>query len=63
MKTVKILLGVLAALWALALVPKLLKGLSTDTSSSALSYGMGSIAGILIASAISIVLFRSAFRD
>jgi hypothetical protein len=61
MKTVKILFAVLAALWALALVPKLLAGISQSSGPFAFSHIMGSVAGILIASVISIILFRSAF--
>lgn len=60
MKAIKIIFGVLAALWALALVPKLLAGLSQE-GPFVFSHIMGSVAGILIASAISIALFRSAF--
>ncbi len=63
MKIIKILIGVLAALWALALVPKLLAGISHSGAPFAFSYIMGSVVGILIASAISIALFRSAFRQ
>ena len=63
MKIIKILFGVLAALWALALVPKLLAGISHSDAPFAFSHIMGSVVGILIASAISIVLFRSAFRQ
>ena len=61
MKIIKILFAVLAALWALALVPKLLAGISQSGGAFASSHIMGSVAGILIASVISIVLFRSAF--
>lgn len=60
MKIIKILFAVLAALWALALVPKLLAGLSQSGGSFAVSHVMGAVAGILIASVISIALFRSA---
>jgi uncharacterized membrane protein len=63
MKIIKILIGVLAALWALALVPKLLAGISHSGAPFAFSHIMGSVVGILIASAISIALFRSAFRQ
>jgi hypothetical protein len=63
MKIIKILFAVLAALWALALVPKLLAGMSQSGGSFAVSHVMGSVAGILIASAISIILFRSAFKQ
>lgn len=62
MKVVKIIFAVLAALWALALIPKLLAGLSQSSGPFAFSHIMGSAFGILIASAISIALFRSALR-
>jgi hypothetical protein len=61
MKAVKILFAVLAALWALALIPKLFAGISHSGGPFAFSHIMGSVAGILIASVISIILFRSAF--
>ena len=61
MKFIKIILALVAALWALALVPRLLFFLShqgdNDLAFSAL---MGSVFGILLATAISIALFRSA---
>ena len=63
MKIVKIIFAVLAALWALALIPKLIAGLSQTGGTYAFSHTMGSAFGILIAAAISIVLFRSAFRQ
>jgi len=63
MKILKIIVGALAALWALALVPKLVAGISQGGGGFAFSHIMGSVFGILIASAISIALFRSAFRQ
>jgi uncharacterized membrane protein len=63
MKVIKIIVGVLAALWALALIPKLVAGISQSGGAFAFSHIMGSVFGILIASAISIALFRSAFRQ
>jgi uncharacterized membrane protein len=62
MKVVNIIVAILAALWAVALIRKLLAGISHSGAPFAFSYMMGSIFGILIASAISIALFRSAFR-
>lgn len=62
MKAVKIIFAVLAALWAVALIPKLLAGISQSGAPFAFSHIMGSVVGILIAAAISIALFRSAFR-
>ena len=61
MKFIKIIFGVLAALWAVALVPKLLSGISHGGGEFEFSRNMGSIVGILLASAISIALFKSAF--
>ena len=63
MKIIKILFGILAALWALALIPKLLAWISHSDMPLAFSHIMGSIVGILIAAAISVVLFRSAFTE
>lgn len=62
MKTIKIIFAVLAGLWALALIPKLLAGLTQNAGTYAFRYVMGSVVGVLLASAISIALFRSAFR-
>jgi Na+/alanine symporter len=62
MKIVKIIFAILAALWALALIPKLLAGISQGSGAFAFSHIMGSVVGILIATAISITLFRSAFK-
>ena len=62
MKIVKIFFAVLAALWALALVPKLLACLAQMYAPLALSRITGSVSGILIASVISFVLFRGALR-
>jgi hypothetical protein len=63
MKIVKIIFAVLAALWGLALIPKLIAGLSHTGGTYAFSHIMGAVFGILIAAAISIALFRSAFRQ
>lgn len=62
MKIVKCFFAVLAALWAMALIPKLIAGISQGDAPFAFSRVMGAVAGILIAPAISIVLFKSAFR-
>ena len=62
MKIIKIIFGLLAALYALALIPKLVLSISHSAAPLAFSYTMGSLVGVLIASAISIALFRSAFR-
>jgi uncharacterized membrane protein len=63
MKVIKIIFGLLAALWGLALIPKLIAGISQSGGAFAFSHIMGSLFGILIASAISIALFRSALRQ
>ena len=63
MKIIKIMFGVVAALWALGLVPKLVVWISRTDAPLAFSHIMGSVVGILVAAAISITLFRSAFRQ
>ena len=60
MKIIKIVFAVLAALWALALVPQLLVGITHGSGAFAFSRVMGSVVGILIGTAISIALFKSA---
>jgi hypothetical protein len=62
MKVIKIIFAVLAALWALALIPKLIAEISHTDAPLLISRLLGSITGILIMTAISIVLFRSAFK-
>lgn len=62
MKAIKIILGVLAAFWALALLPKLFLWITHSDAPLAFSHIMGSLVGILIAAAISIVFFRSAAK-
>jgi hypothetical protein len=63
MKIIKIVLGVFAALWALAMVPKLILGFSHAQGEFAFSRNMGSLVGILLITALSIALFKSAFRE
>ena len=63
MKILKMIFAVVAALWALALIPKLLAGLSHSEAPLGFSHIMGSIVGILTASAISFALFRRALRQ
>ncbi len=63
MKLLKIIFAVIAALWALALMPKLVTWLSHTDAPLAFSHIMGSTVGILIASAISVTLFKSALRQ
>jgi hypothetical protein len=62
MKTVKIIFATLAALWALALIPSVLATYG-GRRDLAYSHHMGAVVGILLASAISISLFRSAFSN
>jgi hypothetical protein len=62
MKIIKIIFAVLAAFWALALIPKLFGGISQSDAPLASSRILGSVAGIIIATAISVALFRSAFK-
>jgi hypothetical protein len=63
MKALKLLLALIAAVWAMALIPKLLLAISHSGAPFAFSYAMGSTVGILIAGALSLSLFRSAFRN
>jgi hypothetical protein len=60
MKILRMIFSSLAALWALLLIPKLLVWISHSDAPFAFSHIMGSVVGILIGSAISIILFRSA---
>jgi hypothetical protein len=62
MKIVKIIFGVLAALWALAYIPPLLVSFSHRDAPLASSSILGAVACILFATAISIAFFRSAFK-
>jgi hypothetical protein len=62
MKVIRIISAVLAALWGLALIPKLFHNLSHSEGTFAASRFLGSLAAILLATAISITLFRSAFK-
>ena len=62
MKVIKIVFGILAALWAIALLAKLFGG-SSPGGDLAFSHSMGSVFGILLACAISISLFRSALKS
>ena len=59
MKVVKIILAVLAALWALAYIPKLIYGMTHMGDPLAISRMAGSVIGMVLASAISIILFKS----
>lgn len=59
MKALKIIFAILAALWALALVPKLIYGIFHIGDPLAISRIAGSIIGMVLASAISIILFKS----
>ena len=63
MKAIKIIFAVLAAFWALAYVPKLIASISQAGDPFVLSRVAGSILGIVLASAISILLFRSSFSQ
>ncbi|MEI6075331.1 MAG: hypothetical protein WCS94_07150 [Verrucomicrobiota bacterium] len=62
MKIIKIIFGVVAALCALAYIPKIISTLSHSDTPFTSSRVLGSVAGILIMTAISIALFRSAFK-
>ena len=62
MKAVKILFGLLSALWSIALVPKLF-GHYAGPAHLVFSHNTGAVVGILIGAAISIALFRSALTN
>jgi hypothetical protein len=62
MRVLKLLGGIVTAVWALALIPKLIGRISQSDAASNFSYVMGSVVGILFMTAISIALFRSLLR-
>ena len=62
MKALKIVFALLAAGWAIALIPKLLKTISQSGAPFGISHILGTCAGILIAVAVSVALFRSALK-
>lgn len=57
----KITFGVVAALWALALIPQLVDATSHIAKPHAFGIAAGSVLGMLVASTLSVVLFRKAF--
>jgi hypothetical protein len=61
LKIIKITIGVVAAVWALALIPQLVEAVSHSERPHAFGTAEGSILGILMASTISVVFFRKAF--
>ena len=63
MKFLKILLGILAGLWALAMVSRLLQLFQHSDSDLASSYKLGSVAGFLFALAFCIALLSSASKS
>ena len=64
MKIIKIVGGSVLALYALALLPKLLRTLPLIASTPfGVSRALGSVAGILIAGVTSYLCFRSAFAE
>lgn len=62
MKTVKLIFGTLAALWALALAIELPSKLSSLGGVYAPSHLIGVLVGIVVMAGISFLLFRSALR-
>ena len=60
MKLIKVILGIMAGLWALACVPRLLVLFQHSNSDLSFSYKAGAVAGFLFASALCIALFKSA---
>jgi len=63
MKITKIIFGVLTALLALAYLAKLIGKFSSKDKPIGFSHTLGTVLGMLIATAISIALFLSAFRE
>ena len=66
MKIVKIIFGSLAALWALGILLKFLRNLPFILNSNSPvrgSYAMGALAGMIIFSLISFLLFKSALKS
>ena len=62
MRVIKIAVGVLAGLYVLALVPKLIVGLlSVGGGRLAVNRLVGTIAGMLLGTAISLFMFKSGF--
>ena len=62
MKIIKIILGLLAGFYALALIPKLLRMLPYLHSPLGPSHVAGSVMGILFGSVLCIALFQSACK-
>jgi len=63
MKVIKIIFAVLTALLALAYMAKLIGKFSSRDKPIGWSHTLGIVFGMLIAAAISIALFLSAFRE
>ncbi len=64
MKVVKTILGILAGLWAMFQLPRLIAAFTQhSTSDLSSSYKLGALAGFLFASALCIALFNSAGKD
>lgn len=63
MKTIKITFGVITALWALALIPQFVDAISDLAKPHAAGVTAGSLFGIVLASTLSVVLFRKAFTQ
>lgn len=61
LKIIKITFGIIAVLWALALVPQFVDAISNIAKPHAFANAAGSLFGILLASTLSVLLFRKAF--
>jgi hypothetical protein len=61
LKTIKVTFGVITALWALALVPQFVDAISKLAKPQAAGVAAGSFFGIVLASTLSVLLFRKAF--
>jgi hypothetical protein len=61
LKIIKSIFGVVAAIWALALIPQFVDAVSHIARPHAWGIAAGSILGMVLASTISVVFFRKAF--
>ena len=64
MKFIKIVLGILAGLWAMLQLPKVIAAFTHHSNSDlSSSYKLGAVAGFIFAVALCIVLFNSIGKE
>ena len=64
MNLLKVILGILAGLWAMIQLPRLIAAFTQhSTSDLSASYKLGSVAGFLFACALCIALFSSVSKS